>query len=88
MMLKIITLFLIGMGVLAMFGKLKLPGQTRLSAARCPSCRRYRRWVKTCESVNLLTAGGSAPLQDWNAHNLILDLFKAMMCETLAVIPD
>jgi hypothetical protein len=42
MMLKIITLFLIGMGVLAMFGKLKLPGQTRLSAARCPSCRRYR----------------------------------------------
>jgi hypothetical protein len=40
--LKIVVLFLVGMGVLAMFGKLKFPGQARLQSARCPKCRRYR----------------------------------------------
>ena len=33
---KIVTLFLIGMGVLAMFGKLRLP--KRLTSAKCPAC--------------------------------------------------
>jgi hypothetical protein len=42
MILKVVVLFLVGMGVLAMFGKLKFPGQKRLQSARCPSCRRYR----------------------------------------------
>ena len=37
---KIVTLFLIGMGVLAMFGKLRLP--KRLTSAKCPACGRYR----------------------------------------------
>ncbi len=37
---KIVTLFLIAMGVLAMFGKLRLP--KRLSSAKCPGCGRYR----------------------------------------------
>ncbi len=39
--LKIVTLFLVGMGVLAMFGKLKVPGAKRL-AKRCPACGRHR----------------------------------------------
>lgn len=38
---KIVLLFLIGMGVLAMFGKLRLPGGKRLAAARCPGCGRF-----------------------------------------------
>ncbi|WP_204115647.1 hypothetical protein [Shimia biformata] len=42
MILKVVVLFLIGMGVLAMFGKLSFPGQKRLSSAKCPSCGRYR----------------------------------------------
>lgn len=37
---KIVTLFLIGMAVLAMFGKLRLP--KRLTSAKCPGCGRYR----------------------------------------------
>lgn len=39
---KIVTLFLIGMGVLAMFGKLRLPWIGKLDAAKCPGCGRYR----------------------------------------------
>ncbi|WP_212524981.1 hypothetical protein [Actibacterium sp. MT2.3-13A] len=45
MLFKIITLFLVGMGVLAMFGKLRLPGGRRLSLnrpAKCPRCGRYQ----------------------------------------------
>lgn len=43
--LKIVTLFLVAMGVLAMFGKLKLPkpGQFRKASGRkCPHCGRYK----------------------------------------------
>lgn len=36
--IKIVTLFLIGMGVLAMFGKLRLPGNKRLTSKTCPKC--------------------------------------------------
>ncbi|TNY31648.1 hypothetical protein FHY64_16720 [Pelagovum pacificum] len=40
---KIVLLFLIGMGVLAMFGKLRLPGPAkRLSTAKCRNCGRPR----------------------------------------------
>lgn len=42
MLVKIVTFFLIGMVVLAMFGKLRLPGQKRLDAARCPKCGRFQ----------------------------------------------
>ena len=30
------------MVVLAMFGKLRLPGQDKLAARKCPGCGRYR----------------------------------------------
>ena len=39
---KIVSLFLIGMAVLAMFGKLRVPGQKKLSSARCPQCGRFK----------------------------------------------
>lgn len=39
---KIVTLFLLAMAVLAMFGKLRLPGAKRLASAKCPGCGRYR----------------------------------------------
>lgn len=42
MLIKGMTLFLVAMGVLAMFGKLRLPGrpsQPRLQS-RCPDCGR------------------------------------------------
>lgn len=40
--IKIVSLFLIGMVVLAMFGRLRVPGAKRLAQAKCPSCGRYR----------------------------------------------
>lgn len=40
--IKIVSLFLVAMAVLAMFGKLRMPGRGRLSAAKCPACGRYR----------------------------------------------
>lgn len=41
-MVKAVSLFLIGILILAMFGKLRFPGQKRLQAAKCKSCGRYR----------------------------------------------
>jgi hypothetical protein len=40
--IKIVTLFLVAMAVLAMFGKLRFPGSKRLASAKCPACGRYR----------------------------------------------
>ncbi|MGH1353859.1 MAG: hypothetical protein ACRBBS_02090 [Thalassovita sp.] len=42
MILKIITFFLIGMAVLAMFGKLRFPGQKKLQSKRCQNCGRFK----------------------------------------------
>ena len=42
MIVKIVTFFLIFMVVLAMFGKLRFPGQQRLASARCKSCGQFR----------------------------------------------
>lgn len=42
MYFKIITFFLIGMMVLAFFGKLRFPGQKRIESMKCPKCGRYR----------------------------------------------
>jgi len=42
MIFKIVSLFLVGMAVLAMFGKLRFPGQKRLKSARCQKCGRFR----------------------------------------------
>jgi len=39
---KIVVLFLVFMGVLAMFGKLRYPGQKQLQSLKCPKCGRYR----------------------------------------------
>lgn len=47
--LKVVVLFLIGMAVLAMFGKFKLPWQKRLTRAKCPSCGRYRIGKGPCD---------------------------------------
>ncbi|WP_226898359.1 hypothetical protein [Mangrovicoccus algicola] len=42
-MIKIVTLFLIGMAVLAMFGKLRLPRRPKSLGAprRCPHCNSF-----------------------------------------------
>lgn len=42
MISKIVLLFLAGMAVLAIFGKLRFPGKERLSSAKCAGCGRYR----------------------------------------------
>ena len=42
MIVKIVTFFLIFMAVLAMFGRLRFPGQQRLASARCKACGRFR----------------------------------------------
>jgi hypothetical protein len=39
---KIITLFLVGMMVLALIGKLRFPGQEKLKALACKKCGRYK----------------------------------------------
>ena len=41
-MIKVVSLFLIGMVVLAMFGRLRLPGANKLTARKCPKCGSYR----------------------------------------------
>ncbi|MFV2036316.1 MAG: hypothetical protein ACC646_01890 [Paracoccaceae bacterium] len=48
-MTKVVSLFLIGMLVLAMFGRLRFPGQKRLQAAKCPKCGRYRFGKRPCD---------------------------------------
>ncbi len=42
MYFKLITLFLVAMMVLAFFGKLRYPGQTRIESMKCPKCGRFR----------------------------------------------
>ena len=42
MMLKIVSLFLVFIVVLGMFGKLHWIGGKRLKSAKCPSCGKYR----------------------------------------------
>jgi hypothetical protein len=39
---KIVTFFLVGMGVLAMFGKFTFPGQKQLQNAKCKKCGRFK----------------------------------------------
>ena len=48
MIVKIVFLFLIGIAVLAMFGRIKLPGQTKLEAMRCNACGRFRLGTSGC----------------------------------------
>lgn len=39
---KIITLFLVGMMVLALIGKFRFPGQAKLKSLTCKKCGRYK----------------------------------------------
>ena len=39
---KIVTLFLVFMAVLAMFGRFRIPGSKHLANRKCPKCGRYR----------------------------------------------
>ncbi len=47
-LVKIVTLFLIGIAVLAMFGRLKFPGQARLASKKCGGCGRFRLGKSPC----------------------------------------
>ncbi len=49
MTIKIVFLFLIGILVLAMFGRLSYPGKTRIDAMKCPKCGRYKLGKRTCD---------------------------------------
>lgn len=49
-MLKVISLFLVAMVALALFGRLRLPPSLR--RMRCPDCGRYRMGGKPCTCDN------------------------------------
>lgn len=57
---KIVLLFLIFMAGLAMFGKLRFPGQSRLDAARCPKCRKFRIGKGPCSCGHIGKSGGKS----------------------------
>ena len=42
MISKIVLLFLVGMAVLAMFGRLRLPGRNFIKTKKCAKCGRFR----------------------------------------------
>lgn len=46
---KIVTLFLVAMGVLAMFGKVSMPGAKRLANRKCRHCGRYKIGKGACD---------------------------------------
>jgi hypothetical protein len=48
-LVKIVTFFLIGMAVLAMFGRLRFPGQKKLNSARCSKCGRFKIGQGPCQ---------------------------------------
>ena len=48
MIYKVIVLFFAFIAVIAMFGKLRLPGGRRLSMDRCPHCGRHT-FGKPCD---------------------------------------
>ncbi|ALI55305.1 hypothetical protein [Celeribacter marinus] len=41
MIFKIISVFMIFIAVLALFGRVRFPGQTKLASMTCPKCGRY-----------------------------------------------
>ncbi len=50
MLFKAVSIFLAFMAVLAMFGKLRFPGQKRIEAMKCPPrCGRYRIGKSSCD---------------------------------------
>ncbi len=49
MLIKGITLFLVFMAILAMFGKIKYPGKKLVDARKCQRCGRFKIGKGTCE---------------------------------------
>ena len=49
MLSKIVVLFLVFMAVLAMFGRLRYPGQKKINAMRCPKCKKFRIGKGPCD---------------------------------------
>lgn len=58
MIVKIVSLFLVFIAVLAMFGRLRFPGsrqlgnlrdKARLTSAKCPKCGRYKIGKGPCD---------------------------------------
>lgn len=49
MIFKIISLFLVFMMVLALFGRLRYPGQKKIASMKCPKCGRYRIGKGACD---------------------------------------
>lgn len=58
--LKVVLLFLVAMAVLAMFGRLRFPGQAKLESKRCPKCRRFRIGKGPCQCGYGGDRGGKA----------------------------
>jgi len=48
-MVKVVSLFLIGILVMGMFGKLRFPGQKRLAAVKCAKCGRFKIGKSGCD---------------------------------------
>ena len=46
---KIVIFFLIGMAILAMFGRLRFPGQKKLENMKCPKCGRFKIGKGPCQ---------------------------------------
>lgn len=65
-MIKVFSLFLVAMAVLAVFGRLRFPGLGRragrrpkpLGAAQCPACGRPRIGKGPCDCGHDATSGG------------------------------
>lgn len=49
MIIKVVSIFLIAMIVLAMFGKLRFPGQGKINARRCQKCKKFLIGTSECK---------------------------------------
>lgn len=49
MLVKGIFLLLAGMAVLAIFGRLRYPGQKQIEAMKCPRCGKYKIGKGRCD---------------------------------------
>jgi len=52
MLIKIVSIFLLAMVVLAMFWRLRLPGKGRMATRRCTRCGRFRIGKGPCDCGN------------------------------------
>ncbi|PRX33890.1 hypothetical protein SAMN05216257_104188 [Meinhardsimonia xiamenensis] len=49
MLIKAVSLFLVFIAVLAIFGKLRVPGVGRIASRKCDRCGRYRIGKGPCD---------------------------------------